>query len=519
MSTRIITDSEPLESLLRGAEKLYKAVSTTMGPRGNNVIFRKAGYKVAVTHDGVTVAKAVKLDDEAEDVGADLLREAASKLDQTTGDGTTTVTVLAYNILAGAAERIRKGENPMRIRLELEKAQAGILKQIDAHTKKEATEEDLIAVATVSSGDKEIGEAVGKAIFNAGPDTPIMLGFSDVSETYTDVIDGFKIESGPASPYLMEGAGVRLEIETPKILVVDAKLRDKNDILPILRMLSGISQEDRKVLIVATDIAADALSLLVVNRLKGFAEIAVARMPQHIKSSPDYLKDIAIATGATVLSRNTGNSISEPSIDHLGSAHRVIVEPRETVIVNGNFFQEDKDTHIASLTEQSKSKDTAIRQFAEDRLKTLAQKVVSIKVGGQSETDAEERHYRYEDAVGAARAALRSGVVPGGGTLLYSIDTDVHLLSEALKAPLRKVLENAGIAVPEGISPGTGIDVLNLDDGVVDLVERGILDPAESEIECVKTAISIAGLLMTSGAIIVDKENKNEEAQQPINPS
>lgn len=672
--TEILTDGDPLDAILAGAEKLYKAVSTTMGPRGGNVIFRKYGRKVGVTHDGVTVAKLVRDDDEAQDVAIDVIREAAMKLDATTGDGTTTVTVLTYHILKEAIAQIKQGENPMKLRLALDALQQTILDQIDEHTDKDVTEKKLIDVASVASGSKLIGEEVGKTIFKAGADTPIMLGFSDSSQTYSEVIDGFKIDAGAASPYLMQGAGVKLELVEPYVIVVDAKLRDKEDILPILRVIASIPDEKRNVLLVTSDIAGDAMNYLVMNHLKGFARIACARVPEHIQAHSEYLSDVAVACGAKVLSRNSGNTIKEPNLEQFGRADKVTVEPRETVIIGGKRIAEDFAERIASLKDFAESYKTKLgRKFADDRLKTLEQKVVSIFVGGQSETDAEERHYRYEDAVGASRSALRSGTVAGGGTLLYSIGdsllfgikdaqrlsvsgncdridtcnankktatmknssfigksanhtlkntventspnhvaegdllstgigsstkTDTYssesmgretssqntvllwkrnladhllsmwkaftiltgrdrtidqktwncgsvvldtgreqqilsaptaisptcssaqmILSKALKSPLNKVLENAGIEHPHDKEPvvGWGYDVMHPEDGVIDLVERGIVDPAESEIECVKTAITVAGLLMTSGAMIIDRGAPDEQASTTPN--
>ena len=526
IKTKILTDGDPLESVLRGAEILYKAVSTTMGPRGRNVIFRKHNKRVGITHDGVTVAKLVKLDDDAEDVGADLLREAAMKLDITTGDGTTTVVVLAYHILKKAAEYIQNGENPMKLKLALDDLQGDILDKIDNIVDKDVTEDKLIQVASVAAGDYSIGKSVGKVIFEAGPDTPIMLGFSENGETRTEIINGFKINAGAASPYLYaDSAGVKVEIDSPKIIVVDAKLRDKEDVMPLLSTISQLPAEERKFLLVCADIAGDALSLMVINHLKRFAQVAVARVPESISSQTDYLNDVAISCGAQLLSRNAGNSIKEPKLEHFGQAKRVTVEPRETVIIEGKFIPEDMDSRVEALKKFKKgATDAATRKFADDRLKTLDQKIVSIYVGGQSETDAEERHYRYEDAVGASRAALRGGVVPGGGTLLWAIaesleqSTVGNIMREALRQPILKILDNAGLTIEQQpwwkqwrhqvkdyeIELGMGIDVMHPEYGVIDLVKAGILDPAESEIECVKTAIILAGLLMTGGALIVD---------------
>jgi len=528
ITTEILTDGDPLDAILAGAEKLYKAVSTTMGPRGGNVIFRKYGRKVGVTHDGVTVAKLVRDDDEAKDVAIDVIREAAMKLDATTGDGTTTVVVLTYHILKEAITQIKQDENPMKLRLALDALQQTILDQINQHTDKDITEKKLIDVASVSSGSKLIGEEVGKIIFQAGADTPIMLGFSDSSTTYSEVIDGFKIDAGAASPYLMQGAGVKLELVEPYVIVVDAKLRDKEDILPILRIIASLPEAERNILLVTSDIAGDAMNYLVMNHLKGFARIACARVPEHIQAHSEYLSDVAVACGANVLSRNSGNTIKEPNLDQFGRADKVTVEPRETVIIGGKRIAEDFEERIASLKDFAESYKTKMgRKFADDRLKTLEQKVVSIFVGGQSETDAEERHYRYEDAVGASRAALRGGIVPGGGSLLGGIASVIErtndnsvasrILVTALTSLRAKIYDNAGILPTQLSGWGEGYDVMHPEDGVIDLVERGIVDPAESEIECVKTAITVAGLLMTSGAMIIDRGAPDEQASTTPN--
>lgn len=524
IKTTILTDAEPLETILAGAEKLYKAVSTTMGPRGSNVLIRKAGGRSFVTHDGVTVAKSVKLENPAEDIAADLMREAASKLDVMTGDGTTTVTVLAYHLLRAAAELVRGGANPMKVKLGLEALEPRILNEIREVSKEIVTEQELINVATVSSGSKEIGAEVGKALFEAGKDTPIVLGFSNSTETTSEVITGIKLDAGPASPYLMDNAGLKTEIPTPYIIVVDGKLRAKDDVLPILKLVASLPAEQRSFLLVASEVAGDALQLLVMNRLKGFCNLGVVRVPANIGSHSEYLADVAAATGATVLTKNTGNPYSDPREHHFGKADSVAITMTQTVIANGQSISEDLQHHINALTSMAKStKDVLVKEFLEQRLKFLSQKVVSIYVGGQSESESEEKHFRYEDAVGACQAALRHGYVPGGGTVLYSIGRGLEgesygtVMAEALQAPLELVLGNAGIEVTDSlqIDPGWGHDVMHPEDGFIDLAQRGIIDPTESELEAVKTAITIAGLLLTSGAVIVDEviEEPKHEAQ------
>lgn len=527
ITTEILLDGDPLTAILAGAEKLYKAVSATMGPRGGNVVFRKYGRTVGITHDGVTVAKLVRDDDEAADAAIDIMREAALKLDAMTGDGTTTVTVLTYHILKEAARAIREGENPMKLRLALEDLKQVIIDEIDRNTDKDVTLPKLIDVASVAGGSRKIGEEVAKIVFEAGSDTPVTLGFSESPRTYAELIDGFKINSGPASPYFIRGGGVKTEIINPYIIIVDAKLRDKEDIMPILRVGATLPDEERHLLFIASDIAGDALQFLIANHVKGFAEIACARVPQGINAHTEYLSDLAVAVGARMVSRNGNENIRDFKPEFFGHADRVTVEPLETVIIGGKRIQEDFDERVSQLQEMKKEHKTGPgRKFADDRLKTLTQKVVSIYVGGQTEQDAEERHYRYEDAIGASRAALRGGVVPGGGTLLCIASIQVFaqgaagaILGAALCKPLDKIWENAGVEIKENskaIAIGKGIDVLHPEDGVIDLVERGIIDPAESEIEAVKTAITVAGLLITTQALIVDRGNPDGQTSQPF---
>lgn len=523
VNTHIFTDEAALDKVLAGARKLYEAVSVTMGPRGRNVIIKKAGGRAFMTHDGVTVARSVRLNDPAEEVAAELMKEAASKLDATTGDGTTTVTVLAYTMLSEAAKLVKAGMNPMVVKLQLESLEDLIVNAIKDKSVPVKGVEDLQAVATIAAGDRSVGGKVGALIFAAGEGTPVVLDFSNTADTTTELITGVRIESGPASPYLMDDAGLRAEIRKPLIVVVDAKLRDKEDVLPILKVIAGQPEDERDFLLVAREVAGDALQLLVVNKLKGFCNLNVVKVPASIGAPTEYLADIATSVGATMMSRNTGTAIKDAHVNYFGRAAGVIVTMTETVITGGAAVIDDLDRRINSLksTIETSSK-KEVRDFAEQRLKFLDQKVVSIAVGGQSDAEAQEAHYRYEDAVGACQAALRHGTVPGGGTLLYSIGSSLdhngeEAMARTLQAPLQHVLDNAGIDHEEfgvNFNALNGFDVLHPKDGIVDLRKRGIIDPTESEIEAVKTAISIAGLLLTSGAMIVDEEVKSAIFEQ-----
>ena len=506
--TDISTDKEALDVVSRGVEKLYGAVAVTLGPRGRNVVIRKHNARTAVTHDGVTVARSIKLQNKGEEAAAEVLREAASKMEAVTGDGTTTVTVLTHHIL----KNMRKSKiNPMALQGYLRDMEEYIVEKIkDCRIKPDW--QTVVDAASVAAGSTDVGRDVGDLIYNAGHKTPVVLGFSDTEETIIEEIDGIKIPSGAASPYLQDPSGAPVELEGGlMVAIVDAKLRDKAEIIPLLSLLAGIPAEDRRILIVATDISGDALALCVMNKLKGFAQIAVARVPYGIHSPTEYLSDIALATGATLLSTNTDASIKQPTMEHLGRADRVVVSQGETLIVGGKHNEKDMAKRKASLEKIESTKAGMAKKFAQDRLATLNQKVISIMVGGVSGTEAEEKHYRYDDSIGAAKATMRSGAVPGGGTLLYTIGKTLpnnklnKLFAKALKAPLETILGNAGVRVPRGIGIGLGVDVRAPEMGLVNLVGQGIVDPMESEIECVRTAISAAALLLTTGAVVTDE--------------
>lgn len=526
--TQVLTGKDPLDIILSAVEKLYTPVANTMGPLGKFALYRQYGRPVGTTNDGVTVAKLVHSDDDAEDAIIDYVRESALKLDDTTGDSTTTVVVLTRTIIKYAIEAIKKGEDPTRLRLALEALEPEIIKQIVDVIDDDVTLEKLINIATTSAKDREIGEEVARTVWDAGEDTPIMLGFSDSEETFAEVIDGFKIDSGPASPYFIR-EGVATEVIDPYIVVVDAKLRDKEDILPMLRIGASLPAGERNMLFVVSDIAGDALQFLIANHTKGFAEIACARVPQAVQSHTEYLSDFALACGAKLLSRNGSHTIKNVTLEDFGKAQKVTVQPTETVVMNAQRVEEDFNALVSSLKEMRKDHKTkAGRKFADDRLKMLDQKVISIFVGGQNSKDAEKRHYSYEDALGASKAALRGGIVSGGGTLLFTIASSMgdtkagKILYKALRAPLIQVLDNAGFGHKkkwyrrygplDQVVTGFGYDATRPNEGLVDLVKRGIVDPADSEIESIKTAINIAGNLITNGALIVESKDGIEQS-------
>lgn len=513
-NTVLLTGNDPLEKILSASGKVTGAVGATLGPLGRNAIIRKYQHKPFVTHDGVTVARALELNDPVEDTVADLLREGATNMENITGDATTTVTILTNAILVEGARLVKEGMNPMEAKRVIDSYGEEAVAELEAMTKKRVTKKDLINVATVSSGSKEIGKKVGDAIYNAGKDTPVMLNFSESNQTIIELIDGVSIPAGSASPYLIDDNGSKEEVMNPFIVVVDAKLRDKEDIMPILRVVAQLPPENKKVTIIASDISGDALSLLIVNKINKFAGITAVRVPESVKAPSQYLADIAKTVGAKVLSVNGEYPLADTKPDSFGLANKVVVSNLETLIIGGHAIEEDLNAHREELTKQAKSGKTLVeREFAKQRLATLSQQVLSIHVGGQSQSEAEEKHYRYEDAVGATRAAARGGILPGGGSALYQVGRRLKFV--ALSEPVFFLLSNAGILrqgdeVHSLYTEGKIYDVLN-PGTPVDPYEAGIVDPAESEIEAVKTATAIAGLLLTSAVMIVEEVVSEED--------
>ena len=522
MAKKIYYESEARAKVLSGAKQLYDAVKVTFGPKGQNVIIEKDYGAPVITHDGVTVAEAVELENKddklGEAVGAKLIKAAAEKLNKVAGDGTTTVTVLTYNILNEANKLIAAGANPMELRRDIEKAGTDIIKEIDKLSEKIAGDSKKVAeVATISAGDEKIGQLIAEVINKIGKDGVVTVEAGQGLEMEQEIVEGFSYDKGYSSPFFVTDVNRQEAVfEKPLVLVTDRKISAASDILPLLEKCAGAGKKD--LVIVAEEVEGEALSLLVLNKLKGVFNTLVLKAPSFGERRKDIMEDIAILTDATVVSNDKGLKLEEVSLEVLGSAAKVIATKDETTIIKGAGDKKlvaSRIELIHSLEDLAKS-DYEREELAK-RAAALSGKVAVIKVGGMSETEIEEKKYRVDDAVAATKAALAEGIVPGGGITLVNLaatltdDTPgAKIVKNALKSPFIHIVKNAGLNAEallfeaEKAKPGFGVNVMQPDKGLIDLKKSGIIDPAKVTKEAVKNATSIAATAITMGALIVN---------------
>lgn len=529
MAKKIYYEANAREKVLAGAKQLYDAVKVTFGPKGQNVIIEKEYGAPVITHDGVTVAEAVELGSNEENlgeaVGAKLIKTAAQKLNKVAGDGTTTVTVLTYNILYEANKLIAAGVNPMELRKGIEKAGAEIIKGIEKSAEKiEGDNQKVAAVATISAGDEKIGELIAEVISKIGKDGVVTVEAGQGLEMEQEIVEGFSYDKGYSSPFFVTDVNRQEAIfDKPLILITDKKLSASGDILPILEKCAQAGQKD--LVIIAEEVEGEALSLLVLNKLKGVFNSLVLKAPSFGERRKEIMEDIAILTDATVISADRGLKIDEVGLEVLGSANKIIATKDETTIIKGAGSQkavQDRINLIHSHAELAKT--NYEKEEFEKRAAALSGKVAVIKVGGVTETEIEEKKYRVDDAVAATKAALSEGIVTGGGVTLVNLATKLkgsddatRIVKNALKAPFIHIMENAGLnaqallAEVEKADDGKGINVMTPEKGLIDLKKAGVIDPAKVTKEAVKNAISIAATAITMGALIVNVPEKEKD--------
>lgn len=522
MAKKIFYEAEAREKVLSGAKQLYDAVKVTYGPKGQNVIIEKTYGAPTITHDGVTVAEAVDLgateENLGEQIGAKLIKTAAQKLNKVAGDGTTTVTVLTYNIIAEANKLIAAGVNPMELRRGIEKAGAEIVKGINKMAEKIEGDSDKVAeVATISAGDAEIGKMIAEVISKIGKDGVVTVEAGQGLEMEQEIVEGFSYDKGYSSPFFVTDVNRQEAVfEKPAILVTDKKISAANDILPLLEKCAQAGKKD--LVIIADDVEGEALSLLVLNKLKGAFNSLVLKAPAFGERRKEILEDIAILTGAEVVSEDRGIKLEEAGLEVLGSAAKVIATKDESTIIKGAGKAAEVKMRIGLINSQAElaGSDYERGEF-EKRAAALSGKVAVIKVGGATETEIDEKKYRVDDAVAATKAALSEGIVPGGGVTLLNLadeikgnDAGAKIVRAAMKMPFVTIMDNAGlnsqalVAQVEAAKPGQGINVMKPEAGLIDLKKEGIIDPARVTREAVQNAISIAATTITMGALIAD---------------
>ena len=520
MAKKIFYEEEAREKVLSGAKQLYDAVKVTFGPKGKNVVIEKEYGAPVITHDGVTVAEAVELSNEEEHlgeaVGAKLIKTAAQKLNKVAGDGTTTVTVLTYNILNEANKLIAAGMNPMELRRGIEKAGAEIIAGIEKSAEKiEGDSKRVAEVATISAGDAEIGELIAEVIAKIGKESVVTVEAGQGLTMEQEIVEGFSYDKGFASAFFVTDVNRQEAIfEKPLVLVTDKKVSAASDILPLLEKCAQAGRKD--LVIIAEEVEGEALSLLVLNKLKGVFNSLVLKAPSFGERRKEIMEDIAILTDATVVSTDKGLKLEEVGLEVLGSAGKVIATKDETTLIKGAGSKKAVEARIELINAQSKlAKTDYEREELEKRAAALSGKVAVIKVGGATETEIEEKKYRVDDAVAATKAALAEGIVAGGGVTLVNLsaklkdsDAGVKIVKNALKAPFIHITENAGmnaqalLAEVENAEPGFGVNVMTPEKGLIDLKKSGVIDPAKVTKEAVKNAVSIAATAITMGALI-----------------
>ncbi|MBP5634225.1 chaperonin GroEL [Candidatus Saccharibacteria bacterium] len=531
MAKKVFYDAEAREKVLGGAKALYDAVKVTFGPKGRNVVIEKSYGAPTITHDGVTVAEAVDLGKEDDEtlgyqMGAKLIKSAAQKLNKVAGDGTTTVTVLTYNILAEANKLIAAGHNPMDLRKGIEAAGAEIVKGINKIAEQiEGDDSKVAEVATISAGDAEIGKLIANVISKIGKDGVVTVEQGQGLEMQSEITEGYTYDKGYASPFFVTDTQRQEAIfDKPAILITDKKISAVNDIVPFLEKMAQTGRKD--LVIIAEEVEGEALSVLVLNKLKGVFNTLVLKVPAFGDNRKAIMEDIAVLTGATVVSGEKGMSLEDSGLEVLGQARKIIATKDQTTIINGAGDAREVKARIADIEAQAETalSDYETEQFNK-RAAALAGRVAVIKVGGATETEIDEKKYRVDDAVAATKAALDEGIVPGGGVTLVNLAKNIkdksagaEILKAALKAPFTQIMENAGLnsqallAQVEAAADGQGINVMTPEKGLIDLKKDGVVDPARVTREAVQNAVSIAATTITMGALIVDLPEKDNPA-------
>ena len=516
--------SEARQKMLKGVTILADAVKITLGPKGRNVVIEKSYGAPRTTKDGVTVAKEIELEDKFENMGAQMLKEVASKANDAAGDGTTTATVLAHAIIREGMKRVAAGMNPMDLKRGIDKATIEVVKDLARNARKVKSNTEIAQVGTISAnGDAEIGDMIAKAMEKVGNEGVITVEEAKSLESELEVVDGMQFDRGYLSPYFVTNAHkMTADLEDPYILLHEKKLSSLQAMLPILEALV---QSQRPILIIAEDVDGDALATMVVNKLRGGLKIAAVKAPGFGNRNKAMLEDIAILTGGQVISEDLGIKLENVTLDMLGTCKRVAMSKDDTTIIGGAGDKKDIDARVGQIRKQVEDTSSDYdKEKLQERLAKLAGGVAVIKVGGATEIEVRERKDRVDDALNATRAAVEEGIVAGGGTALLSAarnldvkgenddeQAGVDIVRKALEAPARQIAENAGVegsvvvdTIRRGKTKGKGYGFNAQTETYEDLIESGVIDPAKVVRSALQNAASVAGLLITTEAAIAE---------------
>ncbi|HDC9183247.1 TPA: chaperonin GroEL [Staphylococcus aureus] len=515
------------QAMLRGVDQLANAVKVTIGPKGRNVVLDKEFTAPLITNDGVTIAKEIELEDPYENMGAKLVQEVANKTNEIAGDGTTTATVLAQAMIQEGLKNVTSGANPVGLRQGIDKAVKVAVEALHENSQKVENKNEIAQVGAISAADEEIGRYISEAMEKVGNDGVITIEESNGLNTELEVVEGMQFDRGYQSPYMVTDSDKMVaELERPYILVTDKKISSFQDILPLLEQ---VVQSNRPILIVADEVEGDALTNIVFNRMRGTFTAVAVKAPGFGDRRKAMLEDLAILTGAQVITDDLGLDLKDASIDMLGTASKVEVTKDNTTVVDGDGDENSIDARVSQLKSQIEETESDFdREKLQERLAKLAGGVAVIKVGAASETELKERKLRIEDALNSTRAAVEEGIVAGGGTALVNIyqkvseieaegdiETGVNIVLKALTAPVRQIAENAGLegsVIVERLKnaePGVGFNAATNE--WVNMLEAGIVDPTKVTRSALQHAASVAAMFLTTEAVVASIPEKNND--------
>ncbi|MGD8427637.1 MAG: chaperonin GroEL [Balneolaceae bacterium] len=530
MSAKLVHyDMEARDALKRGVDKLANAVKVTLGPRGRNVVIEKSFGAPTVTKDGVTVAKEIELSNKRENMGAQMVKEVASKTSDNAGDGTTTATVLAQSIIQTGLKNVTAGANPMELKRGIDKAVQAVVAELKKMSKEISDRNEIAQVGTISANnDEAIGNLIADAMEKVGKDGVITVEEAKGTETYLETVEGMQFDRGYLSPYFVTNSEtMTAEMEEPYILIFDKKISNMKDLLPILEK---VIQTGKPLLIIAEDIEGEALATLVVNKLRGSLKIAAVKAPGFGDRRKQMLEDIAILTGGTVISEERGYKLENATLDYLGTADRVNITKDDTTLVGGQGKDEDIKARVNQIKSQIETTTSDYdREKLQERLAKLSGGVAVLYIGAASEVEMKEKKARVEDALHATRAAVEEGIVAGGGVALLraqkvlndlegdNADQEVgfDIIRRALEAPLRTISNNAGaegsIVVQKVLEGKDAFGYNARTEEYEDLIKAGVIDPTKVTRTALENAASVAGLMLTTEAIVSEKPSKGDD--------
>jgi len=529
MAKNIVFDEAARQSLKKGIEKVANAVRVTLGPKGANVVLDKGFGAPTITNDGVSIAKEVELEEKLENLGAELVKEAADKTNDVAGDGTTTAIILATSIINNGLKYLTAGANPLSIQRGVNKATKAIIEGLKNISHKVETHSDIVNVATISSRDVEIGNLIAEVIKEVGKDGVVTVEESKTFGLSKEIVKGLQFDRGYVSPYMITNPEkMEAVLEDPYIIITDLKISAIGEILPLLDKILQTGKKD--ILIIADDITGEALATLIVNKLRGILNVVAVKAPGFGDTRKEQLTDIAIVTGGKVISEELGLKLDKANMEDLGQARRVVIDKDKTTIVEGKGDKEEIDKRVKQIKKELEITESEFdKEKLQERLAKLAGGVAVIKVGAPTEVEQKEKQNRVDDAVRATKAALEEGIVPGGGVaLLKTLDNlskvefndedekiGAEIVRKALEEPLRQIATNAGVngdVVLEEVKKRNGNEGFNAQTlEYTDMFKAGIVDPTKVTRSALENAVSVAGMFLTTRAVVYEIPEKKEQ--------